>query len=782
MVNVVNVIAELANSKRCVTEGPVKPVVIQFPVNDICNAGCLMCNIWKNKLDYQISPEELGKALENELYSDVKSVGLNGGEPTLRKDLPELTEVLFQKLPKLKNISLITNAFVSKKVIQKIEELGEIVRRYKGRFDVMVSLDGVGEVHDLVRGRKRNYENADKVIDFILSSDLVDSKRLGCTVIKDNVYDVENLFDYAMRKNIYVKYRLGIPHQRLYVDKENEHFMLNRNEIYHFSVFLENIIKYYEKNEQQRYFYRSLIDQLVHNSPRKAKCDWQYRGATISSRGELLYCAVESNVLGKITEENSYDLYFDNKQHLEEIVENKCSGCNHDYMGSLPYGELKRFYVNKALGKFGMTTNSIKEVRLFKPLKKIRHRRLLDKRAIKYNLNSNVSLNQAISIKSPKANQKKILIIGWYGTETQGDKAILGGIVSSLEKIFENPEIHVMSIEKYITEITIGQMPELNNVNILSIDEAIVEVDTMELVVFGGGPIMAIDQMVEMVRIFELAVANDIPTILAGCGLGPFGEDYHNKLIKRILELSKYKIFRDERSYNYFLSMGIDKNNSYVSEDPAFTWLGRKNRKAERIESTKFKVLLGLRSWPYVQYSNDISRAEGDVVIEQFENEFIHAMEEIVKIAPNVLIVPYPMCSNHFGDDDRWYYRKLFRSQNKLAGHLDYNYLSKEVDPEQAFALYQQCDFIISMRFHSLVFALSSGNSVIAIDYTLGRGKVASLAEKFSVPYVSYKGFKSEFIVEEFKKVFKLDQKNRGNTYSNYTLTFENCMRSALLS
>src|SRR4051812_41896991 len=38
---------------------PPKPRVIQFPVNDICNSRCVMCNIWQRKRDKEITPDEL---------------------------------------------------------------------------------------------------------------------------------------------------------------------------------------------------------------------------------------------------------------------------------------------------------------------------------------------------------------------------------------------------------------------------------------------------------------------------------------------------------------------------------------------------------------------------------------------------------------------------------------------------------------------------------------------------------------------------------------------------
>lgn len=247
-----------------------KPIVIQFPVNDICNSKCQMCNIWQQKFDYQITPNELEKAVSNPLFSEVRGIGINGGEPTLRKDLAELVDVLFKKLPNLSNISLITNSLISSQVIQRITEIGEVIKSHQGHLDVMVSLDGFGEVHDRVRGRKGNFENAVKVIDFIQASDLVSSRRLGCTILKENIYGVHDLFEFAISKDIYIKYRLGIPHQRLYSKDVVKPFDLTFEEKYHFAIFLENLIKFYEKSEQQNFFYKSLIGQLIYQKPRAA--------------------------------------------------------------------------------------------------------------------------------------------------------------------------------------------------------------------------------------------------------------------------------------------------------------------------------------------------------------------------------------------------------------------------------------------------------------------------------------------------------------------------------
>jgi polysaccharide pyruvyl transferase WcaK-like protein len=59
----------------------------------------------------------------------------------------------------------------------------------------------------------------------------------------------------------------------------------------------------------------------------------------------------------------------------------------------------------------------------------------------------------------------------------------------------------------------------------------------------------------------------------------------------------------------------------------------------------------------------------------------------------------------------------------------------------------------LTMRFHSVVFALALDLPTVAIDYTLGKGKVYALAKQFAVPCQSLQDLTSEFIVESVGKL-----------------------------
>lgn len=736
--NLIRIAQELRDAARPRPLPLERPKIIQFPVNDICNSRCQMCNIWQQKLDRQITVEELDQILASPLFAAVEAVGLNGGEPTLRPDLPQLVEVLFRRLPRLRGVGLITNAYKSQQVIERITAVGEVVAAHGSSLDVMVSLDGVGDVHDRVRGRPGNFAQAERVIDAILASPLVHTRRFGCTVIRENVYHLHDLHEYALRKGIYIKYRLGIPHQRLYSRHVTDPFALTFEERCHLAIFLENLLQHYDTGLQQAVFYRSLIGQLMHDAPRRAGCDWQHKGVTISARGELLYCAVESRTLGDATKSDPEALYFGNEDHLKEIVANRCAHCTHDYMGLPPAGALAKSYARRAANRLGL--GQARNVPLIQPLRRIKQTMQLS-RGLQARLRAYPSTEQQGAVQPaaprlrPTDRPPRVLLCGWYGTETTGDKAILGGVIAALRATLGPAELTLASLEPYISELTRNQMEELADVPVVDLQSAYELVPTMDLVVLAGGPLMAIEPLADIYALFHRAATQKIVTVALGCGVGPLGAPAFNQQIRAILDLASVRIYRDQRSAQLANDLGVAPGADAVAEDPALTWLD--GQPASAPVRRHRQILLGLRDWPYHEYARHLSLAEGATIKERFEEELRAALSELAERYPDLTLLPVPMCTNHHGGDDRWFYRRWLRASPQLWERVDATLLGPDVSPTRVAESFRTAAVALTMRFHATLFALSAQTPVVAIDYTLGQGKVAALGGRYGLPTIA---------------------------------------------
>ena len=71
-----------------------KPVVIQMPITSRCNSRCATCNVWKHHQKIDIDDEYLKECLKDPFFSEVKSVGINGGEFSLVPRFKEIIDAL----------------------------------------------------------------------------------------------------------------------------------------------------------------------------------------------------------------------------------------------------------------------------------------------------------------------------------------------------------------------------------------------------------------------------------------------------------------------------------------------------------------------------------------------------------------------------------------------------------------------------------------------------------------------------------------------------------------
>ncbi|MFT8211613.1 MAG: polysaccharide pyruvyl transferase family protein [Symbiopectobacterium sp.] len=433
-----------------------------------------------------------------------------------------------------------------------------------------------------------------------------------------------------------------------------------------------------------------------------------------------------------IAEGDPNDAYFSNEAHLKDIIRTKCDTCHHDYVGIPAKEHYRRLFVERLDEKFKIK-RKVRQFPGFNILNSLRRKSEFNK-----------SLNYfRTSVTTPsvqlKTNQIKILICGWYGTETLGDEAIIGGIMRSFQQCLgENVQYIVVSLFEYITRMTASQMPEFVNAKIVTPEQGISVIKSMDYVVFGGGPLMGIDTLAPVQAIFETAKLHNVKTVIAGCGVGPYGESWHNISIKRILDLSDIRIYRDQRLKEYAAEFGVNITSDVVAEDPAFTWLAYMSaEKTGNNDGNKKVLLLGLRDFPYEEYARHIPYSKRLAIKDNYEKTVVKALAILSQRYPNLIIRPLPMCTNHIGSDDRWFYRRLFRGSNELKNIIDDSLLGHEMSLVEYCQAFKSADALLAMRFHSLVFGLEIGVNSVALDYTLGKGEVRSLAEKHNAVLIS---------------------------------------------
>src|SRR5690606_10021523 len=140
-------------------------------------------------------------------------------------------------------------------------------------------------------------------------------------------------------------------------------------------------------------------------------------------------------------------VYFDNKEHIKEIISNECANCNHDYVGIPNPPEYRRMLFKRVDERLGIK-NNIRKLPGFNNFSDRRRKRQYNDLLKYYRGQEKQSL-------SHKKFGKKVLICGWYGTETLGDKGIIGGVMHALrQQLGDDINFTVVSLYTYISEIT----------------------------------------------------------------------------------------------------------------------------------------------------------------------------------------------------------------------------------------------------------------------------------------------------------------------------------------
>jgi MoaA/NifB/PqqE/SkfB family radical SAM enzyme len=137
-------------------------MTLTYSVTAACQSRCKTCGIGHM---YMARPERADQDLTTDeaekIFKAMKRVyffNISGGEPFLREDLPRIVELACRHL-KPRVIHTPTNAIMSERIEAYTREILEIIKKYDESvpFTVKPSIDGVGDLHDEIRGVKGNF-------------------------------------------------------------------------------------------------------------------------------------------------------------------------------------------------------------------------------------------------------------------------------------------------------------------------------------------------------------------------------------------------------------------------------------------------------------------------------------------------------------------------------------------------------------------------------------------------------------------------------------------------
>jgi MoaA/NifB/PqqE/SkfB family radical SAM enzyme len=194
-----------------------RPTWISFLLTERCNARCLHCDIWKNRGQEDSPSTEQWKGALSDLrrWLGPAHVCLTGGEALLK---PFAADLVAHGSSIGLFVELLTHGYWKDQT--RIEQLAAA-----DPWRVTLSLDGLGETHDRVRGRTGFFERTQKTIETLTRARAERNRdfsiRLKTVVMSHNLDALSDLAEFATRVGADVLYQAI---ERNYNSPEDPHW------------------------------------------------------------------------------------------------------------------------------------------------------------------------------------------------------------------------------------------------------------------------------------------------------------------------------------------------------------------------------------------------------------------------------------------------------------------------------------------------------------------------------------------------------------------------------
>ena len=331
----INTIIFLANHFRTtVFKQRVKPRVLQMPITGKCNSRCVTCNIWKNQEKaVEMNPVALKQVLSDPFFSQVRLVGLNGGEPSMYKHIDELLDALFV-LPKLNRIHVISNAIIE----HRLTSMMEVIKSKCAEREILVyltlSLDGVGEIHNEVRGIPNVFHKTLATLQTIKDNRKIycDVLDIGTTLSNLNIERVAEIEEFNCSLGIPAYYHPAVPNKRLFNFEGKQPFDImssKRSQLLATEYFFGKF-KYGKGLRTRLRAFMTYYYLKNGGEGRLAGCNYLRSDVTITENLDLFLCATASEKVGNLMENTASELLRNGAmKRQEKKVCCNCGTCVH---------------------------------------------------------------------------------------------------------------------------------------------------------------------------------------------------------------------------------------------------------------------------------------------------------------------------------------------------------------------------------------------------------------------------------------------------------------------
>ena len=290
---------------------PLKPAIISLAVTNRCNSHCIMCNVWKRARDVpdikslELSGKEIIDLLSEPLFSELVELDLTGGEPHLRDDLVEIvigiSRLKKSYLPKLRSIVITSNGFLTGRIISNYRNILYALSGTNIDLVSVTSIDGLGEIHDRIRGTGGAFGLASDTI-----SKLLELRKeypnfimgIKTTILPINISVLGAIPDFAITRNLF-----HIISPVLFAETRFRN-MDKKDELRLGPVENKKLSEFYSREELRTSYFYSKLRGFLSTGRKQWTCTASYNYLFIDYDGKVYPCEMIPNPIGDLKQQD----------------------------------------------------------------------------------------------------------------------------------------------------------------------------------------------------------------------------------------------------------------------------------------------------------------------------------------------------------------------------------------------------------------------------------------------------------------------------------------------
>ena len=291
-----------------------------------------------------------------------------------------------------------------------------------------------------------------------------------------------------------------------------------------------------------------------------------------------------------------------------------------------------------------------------------------------------------------------VLISGYYGYKNIGDDSLLKAIVQSLRE--EKPDVSITVLSKKPAETSeIYNVKSIHRYNVFKIISLL---KRTRMLISGGGSLLQDVTSTQSYKYYSFVIKTAMrcgaKVMVYANGIGPLNMEKNREDCRRLLEKVDKITLRDEQSLEELKSIGVKKEIT-VSADPAFSL----RPACAGDDSDKPYFVVSVRKWK--KLPTDFA-------------DKVAAVCRNIKEKYNISPVFVPMQS--------WMDDEICKEiAEKCGGRVSEPFRNVET----LIGYIKNSEFVLGMRLHILIYALSVNVPVIGLSYD---PKVDAIVEKWN--------------------------------------------------